>query len=187
MIEFLVSWAEQLIITLIIIIMVEMIIPNSSYRKYIKIILGIFMLYTIFNPIIGKKIDNINFKEAISEDLNEANYINNETSLNYENQIEIVYKEKMKESISQYLKEKGYEVVSIDTEVEYKNENIIVNKLQMKIKKGENTENKTIEKVIISDQRNIEKDEFDSIKEEISNTYNIQISKISIESENIYD
>ena len=39
MIEFLVSWAEQLIVALIIIVVVEMILPSqSSYKKYIKII-----------------------------------------------------------------------------------------------------------------------------------------------------
>ena len=51
MIEFLRNWSQQLIIVLMILIIIEMIIPsNSSYRKYIKVIFGIFLLYNRKNP-----------------------------------------------------------------------------------------------------------------------------------------
>ena len=57
MIEFLVSWAEQLIIALIIIIIIEIILPNgNNYKKYIKVVLGIFLVSTIINPIVGEQL-----------------------------------------------------------------------------------------------------------------------------------
>ena len=45
MIDFLVSWAEQLILALIVIIIIEIVLPSgNNYKKYIKVVLGIFLL-----------------------------------------------------------------------------------------------------------------------------------------------
>ena len=84
MLDFLISWAEQLIVALIIIIMIEMIIPNSNNRKYIKIVLGIFILYIIFNPIIKNKLEKIDFGTVLSYEANTNETIENQTKINYE-------------------------------------------------------------------------------------------------------
>lgn len=105
MIEFLVSWAEQLIVALIIIVVVEMILPSqSSYKKYIKIILGIFILYVVITPLINNKISSLEFKSVAAENTNNA--IQYENTINYEKQIESAYKIKLKEELNQYLNEK---------------------------------------------------------------------------------
>lgn len=187
MLDFLVSWAEQLIIALIIIVMVEMIIPNSSYRKYIKVILGIFIIYTIFNPLIGNKINKIDFGKVLSYEENNTNVVQNEVNINYNKQIENVYKEKFQEALIQDLQEKGYGAKDMKIDLTYEEENIIINKLEFKIYKLSQTGNISIEKVTISKENKIEESEIESVKQEISNTYNIENSKIFIESGNIND
>ena len=173
MIEFLVSWAEQLIIALIIIIMLEMIIPNSSYRKYIKIILGIFILYVIFNPLMKNKINNFNIEQELKKQTQTVNKIQNPTnSINYNTQIENVYKQKFKENLSISLNEKGYRLDNINFDVNYNKEKIETNKLELRISKLEENKDIKIDKVKISEE-----------KQEISTTYDIDISKILIESE----
>lgn len=186
MIEFLVSWAEQLIIALIIIIMLEMIIPNNNYRKYIKIILGIFVLYVIFNPLIKNKITDFNIEQEINNQTKAINIKEPQASIiNYNAQIENAYKQKFKENITVSLNEKGYKLNNINLEIKYNGqEKIETNKLELKISKIEENKNIKIDKVKISEEKqDISNQELDELKQEISNTYDIDISKILIESE----
>lgn len=46
------SWAEQVIIAMIIATIIEMILPKGNSKKYIKMIIGIYILYTIISPVI---------------------------------------------------------------------------------------------------------------------------------------
>ncbi len=183
MIDFLTSWAEQLIITLIIIIMIEMILPNSSNRKYIKIVSGIFIIYVLISPIIGKKFNKVDINKTI-EELEDSNKINeNMIQINYDKQIEIAYKEKLKETISEYIEQKGYKLSSIDAEIKYKNEEVSIEKLYLKVKKFNEKDSSSIEKVIISKDSSINPEEINKLKQEISSSYEIEESKISLESE----
>ena len=58
-ISFISSWAEQIIVAVIIATIIEMILPSGNNKKYIKVVIGIYVLFTILSPIIGKitKID----------------------------------------------------------------------------------------------------------------------------------
>ena len=40
MIEFLSSWAQGIIVAVIIATLIEMILPNSSSKKYVKVVIG---------------------------------------------------------------------------------------------------------------------------------------------------
>lgn len=60
MISFISSWAEQIIVAVIIATIIEMILPNGNSKKYIKVVIGIYVLFTILSPILGK-ITNIDF------------------------------------------------------------------------------------------------------------------------------
>lgn len=186
MLNFLVSWVEQLIIALMIIIMIEMIIPNNSYRKYIKIVLGIFIIYVIISPIIKGDISNINFEEEISKQIKTSNITTlNKNTIDYDKQIENTYKENFKQDLTNKLKEKGYEIKNIELDMKYESDNIKTNQLKLIIFKSKQNKNINIEKVKISEEKQeISKEELEEIKKEISNTYNIEISKILIESEN---
>ncbi len=184
MVDFLTSWAEQLIIALIIIIMIEMILPNSSYRKYIKIVLGIFVMFVLFSPILGAKFNEIDFNKEIEKIENSTNQINGNTiDINYDKQIEIAYKEKLKETISEDLESKGYKLSSIETDIKYKNEEIKIEKLAIKIKRLNKEDSSSVEKVVISKEDSINQEEINNLKKDISTLYNIEESKISIESE----
>ena len=54
MIEFLSSWAQGIIVAVIIATLIEMILPNSSSKKYVKVVIGMYILFTIVSPIIKK-------------------------------------------------------------------------------------------------------------------------------------
>ena len=181
MIEFLVSWAEQLIVALIIIVVVEMILPSqSSYKNYIKIILGIFILYVVITPLINNKISSLEFKSVAAENTNNA--IQYENTINYEKQIESAYKIKLKEELNQYLNEKQYELIKINSELSYKNDNLEIEKIEMQIKrKKQNAEGRiSINKIQINSNEEISQDEIKKLVEDIEKDYEIEKGKISI-------
>ena len=111
MLEWFKSWATGIVIAVIIATIIEMILPNSTSKKYIKIIIGIFIVYTIISPVIGS------FK---GEDLNNyikvENYIQsnsnalktNEVSDNAQSSIKKIYSQNLQNDLKTKLKEKGY-------------------------------------------------------------------------------
>ena len=179
MLDFLVSWAQQLIISIIIIVIIEMIIPaNSSYRKYIKVVLGIFLLYVIISPILSNKLENINFEKTFAVE-NIPN-IDKTNSINYEKQITEAYKTNLKENMKAYLKEKGYDLVKIESDLKYDSEEITINKITLKIKKLSESKNIAVNKIDLKNNEKISAQEIDELVKEISTYYGIEENKISI-------
>ncbi|AZR73546.1 stage III sporulation protein AF [Anoxybacter fermentans] len=53
MIEILKDWVRDLVIIVIFASLVEMLLPNSSIRKYLKIVISFFIFLTVLNPILS--------------------------------------------------------------------------------------------------------------------------------------
>ncbi|MCI8546412.1 MAG: stage III sporulation protein AF [Clostridia bacterium] len=186
MIDFLVSWAEQLILALIVIIIIEIVLPSgNNYKKYIKVVLGIFLLYTIINPIVSDKIKNMDFKEVTANIYEEKN-ITVQNVINNDKQILKKFKLKFEENLNDYLKKNGYEITKLEQDIEYNDEMIEINKLELKIKKYKENK-KSIEKIEIKENTKISEEEINEIKKKICENYELEENKITIESENNYD
>lgn len=62
MVNFLKSWCEEIIVSCIIIVIIEMLVPNGSLKKYIQIVAGIYIVFVILNPILNRDfINNLEF------------------------------------------------------------------------------------------------------------------------------
>jgi len=70
MIEFLSSWAKGLGLAIVIVSILEMLLPNNKNKKYIRIVMGIFILFNIISPFIQNKellnIENIDFEDYVT-------------------------------------------------------------------------------------------------------------------------
>lgn len=154
--EWVSSWIQGIIIAVIISTIIEMILPNGTSKKYIKVVIGVYILFSIVSPIITK-ITKKDFKVSDIFDLDE--YI--ETSKNSgsmqkklnnenENQIKELYLNTMKNDIKEKVESKGYKVNDIKIEVE-NDEQYTLKKINMQIAKNttndNNTENKDVETV----------------------------------------
>lgn len=123
MIENLSIWAEQIIVAVIIATFLEMIIPNGNNKKYIKAVIGVYILFTIISPVFGNTAD-LHFNEIDYESYfkNEESYQTMSESLSsYNNQsTEEIYIMNLKQDMKQKLKEKGYlaEKIAIRIELE---------------------------------------------------------------------
>ena len=123
MVNFISLWAKQIIIAIIIVIVFELLIPEGKNKKYIELVIGLFILYVIINPITGNKLEKINFRNIIDQSNIEikSNTINTESLI--DDNINIMYKKNIEENISQLLKEKGYIVNKIELKINYDEEN----------------------------------------------------------------
>lgn len=175
MIDFLVTWAEQIIIALIIIVIIEMILPNSN-KKYIKVIFGIFIIYIILSPIISIKSDE--FINLIKNDIDSENITN---LTNEENSIDIIngtfletYESNIIYAIESSLDFYGYSIKVEDIEIN--NNNDILN-LKIKIL----DENNEIAKGNIKDNINYNE------KSNVRAVNQVEIDKIEIYNNNLLD
>lgn len=147
MIEFFSSWAKGIGVTVVIISIIEMLLPNNNSKKYIRMVLGIYLIFNIVSPLIKNKdilnVNNINLNETtISTSSEEVD----QTSMN--KRIKKIYEQELEKDITKKLKEKGYEVktCSVTTQVSTnENEETKINKIKVSIDKT-NVTNKTEEK-----------------------------------------
>ena len=193
MISFINTWAQRIIVVVIICTIIEMVLPEGNNKKYVKTIDGIYVVFTIVGPIISK----INRKESLNLE-KYLNYYNNnnviETSLVIDNNkyVEELYKERICTDIKTKIHALGYNVKTIDIEIEENDEESYgsILKLYLKIDKNQEDEYKEniiyIEPVIIDKEKNIEEkeindDEVEEIKEYLKTTYFIDEKIIKIE------
>lgn len=98
------AWTESIIIVVIISIIIEMLLPEGSNKKYVKVISGLYILYTIISPILN--IDN-------DFDINKiTNSITNAESLSAVSDTEIVdtYIHSLQSNLRVQIEELGYSV-----------------------------------------------------------------------------
>lgn len=113
-----------------------MILPNSSNSKYIKVVIGVFILFTIISPIINKfssnKIsDKINFDSYIDTSTNNSAITTN-VNLNNEDTIRKMYEENLKIDIKTKITQKGYTVGNINLDI-LNNDEYTLSKIDLKI------------------------------------------------------
>ena len=167
-----------------------MLLPESNNKKYVKTVIGLFILFTIVSPVITKFSNGIDLK-YIEEYENYLNQNTQEVSVDINSQeqdILKVYKENLSNEISAKLEQEGYKVNNINLDIETDNENLYgkINNLELNVSKLDNEKISSIEKVDINISSNtnkeemLSKNEINKIKEIISSTYEIEEKNIII-------
>lgn len=160
MIEFFSSWAKGIGVTVVIISIFEMILPNNTSKKYIRIVLGIYLLFNIISPIISNK-DVLNVKDIDLEEISTTSTEVNQTSMN--SRIKKLYDKELEKDITKKLKEKGYEVITCNvmSQISTKeDEDTKINKIKLKVNKTDNKEEnqkEDTESKIVSEIQKIKK------------------------------
>jgi len=149
MINWISSWAQGIVVAVIIGTIIEMILPEGNNKKYIKTIIGVYILFTIIVPVINKFSKktfefDISKYEKYLETSSEISVIEEKVNTNIEN----AYKQNLEENIKENIKEKNYEVIKIDLDLEFKDSEKYGNikKISLNIRKN-NNKNQVIKKV----------------------------------------
>lgn len=110
------SWAQGIIIAIIVGSIIQMLLPENKNKKYIKLVIGVYILFYIINPVIGKQLNLSEF--------NLDNYLNVETKTSseetniYDNTVKETFKNKVIYNIKSQLNSKGYESNNIKVEID---------------------------------------------------------------------
>lgn len=154
MINFLKNWASQIIVALIIATIFEMILPNGNNKKYIKMIIGLYVLFTIIQPVLTKitgnnlEIANLNYEKYFDKSILETSsqdFDNNNSKL-----IEQAYIDNIKNDIKIKIKQKGYEVVNCIISIisnEKSQEYGVLESIQIQVKKIEEYKQSNINEI----------------------------------------
>lgn len=200
MINWITDWAEGIIIAVIIGTIIEMILPSGKSKKYIKVVIGIYILNMIISPVISKvtgnslEVSSGEIKSFLESD-SDYKYVTNDLESTNDSNIEKIYKNKLEEDIKNKVQEKGYEVNKIVLQIEVENhdkkEYGKIKNIQMKLSKKVNKEikenNVVINEIQVDLNNSVQQENFQDITEEekeqlekyISDTY--EISKECIE------
>ena len=166
MIEFLSGWAKNLGVVIVIVSIFEMILPNNKTKKYIRVVLGIFVMFNIISTFIKNK-DKLS---SVSIDLEnyttEQNVAVDQTSM--DKRIQDLYEKELEKDIKNKIEEQGYKVASCKvnaTILENENSNSeenTIQKIKLKIEKKEDIEKsnqdaKNVENKIVTEIQKIKK------------------------------
>lgn len=202
--KFITSWVQGIIVAVIIGSIIEMLLPNGNSKKYIKVVIGVYIVFSIVSPVISKftgnefKLDSIidinKYEDKISSYEIDTKNLENTNNSN----IKEVYILNLKKDIKAKIEDKGYLVNSIQIEIEnndeYKIENVNMTISKRENKKEEIKENNVneIEKVNIkvkiengtteeiTEMIRLTEKEINEIKEYISSVYEIDKKDINI-------
>ena len=184
MVAFINSWAKGIILAVIISTLIEIILPEGNNKKYVKTIIGIYILFVIVSPIFSK-ISNrkINIESVIAASNDQIRqYEINNISIETNRYIEKEYKKKIEEDLRKKLEEKGYKIDSLNLIIEMQNEEVYgkINCIVMNVSKID--ENKVSN--IVNEVESVEV----KINNEIENNPNKEetISQEEIENLKVY-
>lgn len=120
MIDWVSNWAEAIIIAVIIGTIIEMILPAGSSKKYIKVVVGVYILFTMISPVFSKftgesiAVSNLLDISQYINEVEEKNFTEMELQKNNQDTIQKIYISNLKSDMKNKLEKKGYEVYSID-------------------------------------------------------------------------
>ena len=144
------TWAKSIILAVIVSTIIQMILPEGNNKKYIKTVIGLYILFTIISPIISK-ISGGNSTIDVSK---YENYFNVESTTTasanvIDKNLDNTYTSSIKADIKNRMKQKGYKVNSLDANIELKNEEAYgtINSLKINLEREESNNNSNIQAV----------------------------------------
>lgn len=187
MINFLSSWVKNLALALIIVSILEMILPNNKTKKYVKMVMGLYILFSIISPFIENSdkfnFDNLDFNSYVEETQTTSSTSEGLDQTSMDNRLNQIYKEELQKDITQKIEEKGYKVESCKVVAHISEENSGIEKITLKIngKTNENEDNTdTIENKIVTEIQKIQKVEINVSKNEEVEKESTNITKTDI-------
>ena len=145
-IDWISDWAGGIIVAVIIGTVIEMILPEGKSKKYIKMVIGIYVLFTIVSPIITKFTgESIQVSEVLELDkyiveAEEAAKAQNTIQNDNQDNIMKVYLSGIKSDMKTKIEAKGYNVKSIDVGVT-DDETYKIQYINLSVEENENISN----------------------------------------------
>ena len=194
-------WSRSVVISVIITIVIEMVLPENNSKKYIKIVLGIFIVYSIISPIFeflsGMNVDQIidNGEAAIDASSNNVKEIPNKDG-NMDDTVRNIYLNSLKQELENILEKNGYVAEQIEISIA-DDDSYNIDKINLSIKgKSEEKQNErqvqsivdTVKQIVIKcsgsqnneEEKVVNSNDIKTIKELIKNNFGVDYERINI-------
>ena len=175
-------WMKGIIIAVIITILLEMILPEGKNKKYIKMVINLYILYVIIAPVCNKVFHKqIDLKEVMERYQVPEITVNPIDNNKY---IKETYEENIKEKINLDLQNMGFTISAIKLKMSEEDESYgSLEKIELSIELNENKTVKPIEKVNINE--NVKEEKSILSEEDKKKITEYLISNYGIANENI--
>lgn len=206
MISFISSWTQGIIVSVIIASIIEMILPDGNSKKYVKVVIGVFILFSIVSPVINKftkKEINISSIVDVEKYSDEKQVSSTNLEVNTSLNIKQMYETNLKVDIKSKIESKGFKVKDITINIsddEYKIEKIDIGIMgeineESEVKNNKKSKNNvigivdSIEKISVDISSKVSKEEKEyvisskdanTLKEYLSNVYDVNTKNIFI-------
>ena len=168
------EWAKNLTLAVVIVSLFEMLLPNNKTKKYIKVVMGLYILFNILSPFVKKDvsfelenvIENSKSKTVSTEEVNQ-------TSM--DTRLKQICKEELEKDITKKVEEQGYVVENCNIDIKIEEETNIekitlkVKKLNEEIKKEEKQKQNDIQQKLVKEVQKIKKVQIGESKQENKN------------------
>ena len=171
MVNFLCSWVKNLCLALIVVSILEMLLPNNKTKKYIKMVMGLYVLFSIIAPFVENKdelkVDVENLYGQYTVQTSEVTDKMDQTSM--DNRLNELYKQKLEKDIIQKVNDEGYEVENCNVNAHISDNDTGIELITLKLKEklteedtnllNDNSMNSvdTIENALVSEIQKIQK------------------------------
>lgn len=186
MIDFISDWAEQLVLAVIVATILEMLLPQGKNKKYVKMIIGVYILFCIISPFIKESksftIDDVDLAKYYAKENKE---INQESM---DKKLQELYLEELEQDVIKKVEENGYKVIKckVNAILDSNSEEAGINKITLEISKNINKKIAEVEDIEINinskdkEEKNNENEETIELAKKLSEYYQIDEKKISI-------
>ena len=149
MINFLSLWVKNLSLALIVVSILEMLLPNNKTKKYIKMVMGLYILFSIIAPFVNNSnVLNFNIEDVYSDyskEISSTSATSMEGEVNQasmDDRLNKLYKEQLESDITQKVEEKGYDVRKCKVDAHVSESDTGIESITIEIDgKNDNTEN----------------------------------------------
>lgn len=162
--EFLNNWLQGIVVAVVIASIIQMILPNGNNKKYIKVVLGIYVVFQIITPVVNKFF-NSNFEISSLIDIDsytkkmetyEVSSQNTNIDKTNEYSIKQIYVANLEKDIKAKLEDKEYLIKDIEVQVE-DNEKYDIKSMKIYLKEVVNsTKEKSENNIHINEVEKIE-------------------------------
>lgn len=134
MINFMSSWAEQIVLAVVVATIIELILPKNKNKKYIQMVIGIYVLFNIISPIIKNKDDFSIEKYSIENYETKSQYEVDQSSMDA--RLEKIYLDELEKTVISKFEENGFEVTkcTIDAVLDTTKKNAGIHSITVKVK-----------------------------------------------------
>lgn len=167
MVKIIRNWCEGIIVAIILSIIIEILVPDGNNKKYVKVVIGVYIIFVVINPILKLMDYDFNF-DFFKYSAQEETYVNINTDM------KDVYIVGIEQELKKEIENLGYSVKTLKVNVDKSYENIE----SIEIKIENKTDKNMIEPVVIGDNKI--KENFEEVTNYIKENYNLNEEQIII-------